>query len=86
MTGAKLELLCFLVMSVQIIFTRKILFTNRTGATHLTISRKETLISFSKAVNIFVLKSVMDVTKLESADAVVVGSMISNIVGPGNTG
>ena len=49
----------------------------------LTISRKETLISFSKAVNIFVLSSVTDITKLESADAVIVGSMISNIVGPG---
>ena len=62
MTGAKLELLCFLVMSLQIIFSRKILFTNRTGATHLTISRKETLISFSKAVNIFVLSSVTDIS------------------------
>ena len=47
----------------------------------LTISRKETLISFSKAVNIFVLSSVTDITKLESADTVVVGSMISNMVG-----
>ena len=49
----------------------------------LTISRKETLILFSKAVSIFVLSSVMDITKLESADTVIVGSMISNIVGPG---
>ena len=49
----------------------------------LTISRKETLMSFSKAVNIFVLSSVTDITKLESADTVIVGSMISNIVGPG---
>ena len=47
----------------------------------LTISRKRTLISFSKAVNIFVLSSVTDITKLESADTVVVASMISNIVG-----
>ena len=50
---------------------------------YLTISRKETLISFSKAVNIFVLNSVTDITQLEAADTVVVGSMISNIVGPG---
>ena len=49
----------------------------------LTISRKETLMSFSKAVNIFVLSSVTDITKLESADTVIVGSMISNLVGPG---
>ena len=49
----------------------------------LTISRKETLILFSKAVSIFVLSSVTDITKLESADKVIVGSMISNIVGPG---
>ena len=49
----------------------------------LTISRNETLISFSKAVNIFVLSSVTDIRKLESADTVIVGSMISNIVGPG---
>ena len=48
----------------------------------LTISRKRTLISFSKAVNIFVLSSVTDITKLQSADTVFVGSMISNIVGP----
>ena len=49
----------------------------------LTISRKETLTSFSKAVNIFVLSSVTDITKLESADTVIVGSMISNIAGLG---
>ena len=35
------------------------------GVKGLTISRNETLISFSKAVNIFVLRSVMDITKLE---------------------
>ena len=43
---------------------------------HLTISRKETLISFSKALNIFVLNSVMESTKLESADG---GCWISDI-------
>ena len=53
------------------------------GVKGLTISRKETLISFSKAVNISVLSSVTDITKRESADTVIVGSMISNIVGPG---
>ena len=53
------------------------------GVKGLTISRNETLISFSKAVNIFALRSVADITKLESADTVIVGSMISNIVGPG---
>ena len=53
------------------------------GVKGLTISRKETLISFSKAVNIFVLSSVTDITTLESADTVIVGSMISNILGPG---
>ena len=36
---------------------------------YLTISRKETLISFSKALDIFVLNSVTDSTKLESADS-----------------
>ena len=35
---------------------------------YLTISRKEALNSFSKALNIFVLNSVVDSTKLESAD------------------
>ena len=53
------------------------------GVKGLTISRNETLISFSKAVNIFVLRSVTDIIKLESVDTVIVGSMISNIVGPG---
>ena len=53
------------------------------GVKGLTISRKETLISFSRAVNIFVLSSVTDIAKLESADTVIVGSMISNILGPG---
>ena len=53
------------------------------GVKGLTLSRKETLISFSKAVNIFVLRSVTEITKLETADTVIVGSMISNIVGPG---
>ena len=53
------------------------------GVKGLTINKKETLISFSKAVNIFVLSSVTDIAKLESADTVIVGSMISNIVGPG---
>ena len=53
------------------------------GVKELTISRKETLISLLKVVNIFVLSSVTDITKLESADSVIVGSMISNIVGPG---
>ena len=53
------------------------------GVKVLTLSRKETLISFSKAVNIFVLRSVTEITKLETADTVIVGSMISNIVGPG---
>ena len=41
------------------------------------------MISFSKAFNILVLNSVTDITKLESADTLVVGSVISNIVGPG---
>ena len=36
---------------------------------YLNISRKETLISISKVLNIFVLNSVMDSTKLESADS-----------------
>ena len=53
------------------------------GVKGLTISRNETLISFSKAVNIFVLSPVTDIAKLESADTVIVGSMISNIAGPG---
>ena len=45
--------------------------------------RNSDFINFSKAVNIFVLSSVVDITKLESAETVVVGSMISNIVGLG---
>ena len=36
---------------------------------YLNISRKEALISFLKALNIFLLNSVMDSTKLESADS-----------------
>ena len=36
-----------------------------------------------KGLTILVLSSVTDITKLESADTVIVGSMISNNVGPG---
>ena len=43
---------------------------------YVTISRKETLISFSKALDIFVLNSVTDSTKLESADS---GGWINDI-------
>ena len=81
--GQILGLKLFLTYFSQAIFCLK--FVQVFITWYLTISRRETLISFSKALNIFVLNSVTDITKLESADTVVVGSiiMISNIVGPG---
>ena len=75
--GKFLELKLFLTYFSYAIFCLKFVQVFITWYMYLTISRKETLISFSKAVNIFVLSSVTDITKLESADTVVVGSMIS---------